>query len=144
MASSEEKQGFSLRLADALRRAGLHEAGPSRIAREFNLRYHGDPVTTQAVRKWLGGLAVPSQDKMRVLAEWLDVPPQWLRFGEGSPEERNLTRQGQDGRVLTRQEAAAYRADYTALARKFELLSDPHRKIVFEIVLALLRLEGKQ
>ena len=134
MASSDEKKGFARRLAEALRRADLHEAGPSRIAREFNLRYHGDPVTTQAVRKWLGGLAVPSQDKMRVLAEWLDVAPQWLRFGEGAREERNLTRQ----------ESSAYRADYPTLPRKFDLLNDPHRKMVFEIVLALLRLEGKQ
>ena len=134
MASSEEKLGFSQRLEEALRRAGLHEAGASRIAREFNLRYHGDPVTTQAVRKWLDGRAIPSQDKMRVLAAWLDVASQWLRYGEGSREQRHLTRQ----------ETAAYRADYAALPRKFESLSEPHRRMIFEIVLALLRLEGKQ
>jgi len=134
MASSEEKKGFTKRLAEALRRADLHDAGPSHIAREFNLRYQGNPVTTQAVRKWLGGLALPSQDKMRVLAEWLDVAPQWLRFGEGVRDERNVTRQ----------ESTAYRADYPTLLRKFDLLNDPHRKMVFEIVLALLRLEGKQ
>ena len=29
-------------------------------------------------------------------------------------------------------------------ARKFEQLSEPHRKMVFELVLALLRLEDKQ
>lgn len=134
MASSEEKKGFTKRLTEALRRAGLHDAGPSRIAREFNLRYHGNPVTTQAARKWLGGLAVPSQDKIRVLAEWLDVAPQWLRFGEGVREERHLTRQ----------ESSLYRADYPMLLRKFDLLNDTHRKMVFEMVLALLRLEGKQ
>ncbi len=134
MASTDEKSGFSKRLGEALRRSGLAERGPSLIAREFNLRYHGNPVTTQAVRKWLTGLAMPSQDKMRVLCDWLEVQPQWLRFGEGARDERHAARQ----------EAAAYRADYPALARKFELLSESHRKMVIEIVLALLRLEGKQ
>jgi len=135
MTSGDEKQGFSKRLVEALRRVGLHDAGPSRIAREFNLRYHGDPVTTQAVRKWLTGLALPSQDKMRVLAAWLDVQPHWLRFGDGAArEERNAARQ----------ETTAYRADFPALSRKFEQLNEPHRKMVFELVLALLRLEDKQ
>lgn len=133
MVTSTEKQGFSRRLEDALRRSALADAGPSRIAREFNLRYHGNPVTTQAVRKWLGGLALPGQDKMRVLAEWLDVEPQWLRFGEGTAP-----------RPGARQEMAAYRSEHATLTRKYELLNEPHRRMVHEMVLALLRLEGKQ
>jgi len=36
----------------------------------------------QAVRRWLRGEAIPSQDKLQVLAEWLRVEPQVLRFGE--------------------------------------------------------------
>lgn len=135
MTPGDERREFSKRLAEALRRVELHDAGPSRIAREFNLRYHGDPVTTQAVRKWLAGLALPSQDKMRVLAAWLDVQPHWLRFGDGAARET---------RNAARQETETYRADYPALSSKFEQLSESHRHMVFELVLALLRLEGKQ
>ena len=91
-------------------------------------------MTVQAVRKWMTGKALPSQDKVRALALWLDVSPQWLRFGE--PE-------GGPGRAL-RQESAAYRVDASWLSRKYEALSDPHKRMIVELVIALLRLEGKR
>lgn len=135
MTLADEKQGFSKRLKEAMRRARLEAGSPTYIAREFNLRYHGTPITTQAVRKWLAGESLPSQDKIRALALWLDVPPQWLRFGD--PERREL-------HVTAKQDGAFYRLDAGWIAKKFELLSDPHKKTVLEIVHALLRLEGKQ
>jgi len=55
---------------------------PIVLEREFNSRYWGRSVTLQAVRRWLRGEAIPSQDKLQVLAEWLNVEPQVLRFGE--------------------------------------------------------------
>ncbi len=53
MTVSDEKKGVSKCLRESLRRAGASVEGPTEIAREFNLRYHGTPVTRQAVRKWL-------------------------------------------------------------------------------------------
>jgi hypothetical protein len=35
------------------------------------------------VRRWLRGEAIPSQEKLQVLADWLKVEPHLLRFGEG-------------------------------------------------------------
>lgn len=134
MALAEEKQGFRKRFGECLKRQG-EALGPARIAREFNLRYHGTPVTPQAVRKWLKGEALPPQDKIRTLAQWLDVSPQWLRFGDSEPKLR------QSGAL--RQEGAAYRVEGAVLARKIEQLNDPHRRMLQEIVYALLRLEGK-
>lgn len=136
MALSEENQAFKRRLAEALRQADLDRAGPSRVAREFNLRYQGPPVSAQAVRKWLSGHALPSQDKLRVLAAWLEVAPHWLRFGEAPAEATRAA-------PAAREEQAPYRADYPALSRKFEQLNTPHKRMVAEMVLALLRLEGK-
>lgn len=107
------------------------------MAREFNLRYQGAPVTAQATRKWLEGRALPSQDKIRALALWLDVSPHWLRFGE--PEGR-LSRP----QAPLRQEAASYRLDHGWLDKKFELLNESHKRMVIEMVIALLRLEGRQ
>jgi len=133
----DEKQDFSKRLKEAMRRTRVDTASPTRIAREFNLRYHGDPVTTQAVRKWLSGQSLPSQDKIRVLAGWLDVPAQWLRFGE---TERKEERSG----IAARQESPAYRTDHPWVGKKYEQLTEPHKKMIVEMVLALLRLEGKQ
>jgi len=134
VALTGEKQDFSRRLREALKQAEAPAQGAAAIAREFNLRYEGRPVTAQAVGKWLGGRALPSQDKIRALSAWLEVTPHWLRFGDG---------EGKPVPVL-RQPAAAYRVEPQWLARKYEALSEPHKKIVFEILIALLKLEGKR
>lgn len=134
MALKDEKQSFSMRLADSLKRARVEIPGAAAIAREFNLRYDGTPVSVQAVRKWVNGKSLPSQDKIRALALWLEVSPQWLRFGEG-----------ESGAARTlRQEAAVYRVEPAWLARKYEALNDSHKRMIVELVIALLRLEGKR
>jgi hypothetical protein len=75
-----EKVEFSNRLRAALVAAG-YEARPSVIEREFNLRWHGRSVSTQAAWSWLNAKSIPSQDKVQVLAEWLKIEPHALRFG---------------------------------------------------------------
>src|SRR3990172_3728959 len=64
----DEKQGFSRRFKEAMRKIRVDADSPTQVAREFNLRYHGDPVTAQAIRKWLAGKGLPSQGKVRGLA----------------------------------------------------------------------------
>lgn len=134
MALADEKQGFSKRLADSLKRAQA-TGGAAGLAREFNLRYDGTPVTAQAVRKWLAGRSLPSQDKIRALALWLEVSPHWLRFGEGAPAR---------AQTALKQDTAGYRVESQWLAKKYDALSDSHKRMIVEVVLALLRLEGKR
>lgn len=74
---------FAERLKAALEAAG-YETRPSVLEREFNLRYWGKPITFQAVRRWLRGDSIPSQDKLQVLARWLSVDPHRLRYGDTS------------------------------------------------------------
>lgn len=71
---------FADRLRDAMRAAG-YELRPVVLEREFNTRYWGKPMTLHGVRRWLRGETLPTQEKLLVLAEWLAVPPQQLRFG---------------------------------------------------------------
>ena len=71
---------FSERLKQAIADAG-YPVRPIVLEREFNTRYWGRPISVQAVRRWLNGEAIPSQDKLQVLADWLQVEPQVLRFG---------------------------------------------------------------
>jgi transcriptional regulator with XRE-family HTH domain len=137
MTLADEKQGFSRRLKEAMRRAQIGSRGATHLAREFNLRYHGDPVTAQAVRKWLTGAALPSQDKIRALARWLDVSMHWLRFGD-------VDRREERAGYALKQDAVGYRADAAWPPKKFDLLSDAHKRLVLEVIHALLRLEGKQ
>lgn len=55
---------------------------PTVVANEFNLRYWGRSVTPHTARNWLLGKSIPTQDKLRVLADWLQVGPDELRFGQ--------------------------------------------------------------
>jgi len=76
-----EKTEFSQRLREAMDRAG-YAASPSVLEHEFNLRWHGRSISNQAAWGWLNSRAIPTQDKLLVLAEWLKVEPEVLRFGE--------------------------------------------------------------
>jgi transcriptional regulator with XRE-family HTH domain len=85
-----EAKRFSERLKQSMTDAG-YEVRPVVLEREFNQRSWGRSVSFQAVRRWLQGEAVPTQDRLQVLAEWLGVDPHWLRFGEklsGSVQEQ--------------------------------------------------------
>ncbi len=78
-----QKIDFAERLKQAMRDAG-YEPRPGLLEKEFNTRYWGRAVTFQAVSRWLKGLSIPEQDKLQVLAEWLKIEPQTLRFGADS------------------------------------------------------------
>lgn len=132
MGAMSEKDAFSSRLRDALDRAGVQTRSPTRFALEFNLRYWGRPVTTQAVRKWISGKAIPSQDKIIALAKWLNMSAEWLRFGEGVTN---------GGGSTVMQEIPPYLAQDVDLFRDFVTLNGEHKQIVREIVLTLKRIE---
>lgn len=76
-----EKEKFSERLKLALATKYPNILKNSEIATKFNLQHPNEPVTQQAVYKWLNGLAIPSSDKIDTLANWLNVKPLWLRYG---------------------------------------------------------------
>jgi transcriptional regulator with XRE-family HTH domain len=82
MANSQAREEFSKRLRKALQDKGIGIDSPTRLAEDFNDRYMGRRVTQQAVRKWMNGEAIPSHDKIKALAEWLNVSPHSLHYGE--------------------------------------------------------------
>jgi len=81
MRPADDKQAFSERLKQALRRSPKPAGTPSELAIQFNLRHPHEPITPQAAQKWLTGKTRPTDDKIRTLAEWLGVSESWLRFG---------------------------------------------------------------
>jgi transcriptional regulator with XRE-family HTH domain len=85
MSSSSEQENFSKRFRQALRNADYSPDSPTQLAREFNIRYNSGHVTPHAVRKWLVGESIPTQDKLRILANWLGVTAEWLRYGNEDP-----------------------------------------------------------
>lgn len=81
------RQQFALELARALELAG-YEARPAVLEREFNLRYHGEPVSYHAVRKWLHGETLPTVDKLQLLAQWLNISiASFIPAGNAHPAE---------------------------------------------------------
>jgi hypothetical protein len=79
-----ETQAFAERLRTALKGVGIRPS-PTLVANEFNLRYWGKSITSHTARSWLLGKSIPMQDKLRVLADWLHVSADELRFGSAVP-----------------------------------------------------------
>lgn len=120
----DEKAQFSQRLRKAIENAG-YTLRPIVLEREFNTRYWGRSVTVQAVRRWLRGEAIPSQEKLQVLADWLKIEPHVLRYGEQSVQKiRAKVQKWDDG--IGYQEREVFEA--------FLALPAPQRKIVREVI----------
>lgn len=134
MKSISERAAFSQRLVKALKDAKVDVGSPTIFAREFNRRYTGKPISTHAARKWLMGESIPMQDKLRLLAAWLGVSAEWLRFGEG----------GNTGKYLIQSERLHYNSPDIELIGNINLLNAEHKQVIREVVLTLLRLEKKR
>ncbi|WPB58130.1 hypothetical protein [Xylophilus sp. GOD-11R] len=127
-AARPEAKTFSERFRKALTAAGVPQS-PTIIAHEFNLRYWGKSVSLYAVRNWLLGQSMPTQDKLRALAQWLDISPHELRFG---PEATTLTLV----REVDPQEPSLTTADRAMLARYLQL-DERQRRLVCDLVAEL-------
>lgn len=118
---------FSSRLKLALKRAG-YQPRPVILEREFNQRYWGRSVSVQAIRRWLIGEVIPTQDKLQVLAGWLQIDPHWLRFGEGVAGLENARRWDENMNPHDRE-----------VIEVFMTLPAEKRKMIGEIVFALAK-----
>ncbi len=129
----EEVQAFSLRLQTLLRNQGK-PTSPTALARDFNLRWRGAPVTVNATRKWLLGQAMPTMDKLAVLANLLNTSSDWLRWGVPAVEEPvNLSHE----HSLSRSQRRLHEAK-ASFAQDFQLLSATHQKLVSAVIEVLL------
>ena len=130
MNSTNEREGFSERLQKALKNAHYSPDSPTRLAREFNIRFEGRPITVHAARKWLVGEAIPTQEKLRMIAQWLGVPAEWLRFG--GPEEP-----GAEGAATG---GARFESADVKLIADLQRLDDHHRELAREFIRLLVRM----
>jgi len=124
-----EKIEFSNRLRDVLVKAG-YVASPSVLEHEFNLRWYGRSISNQAAWGWLNNRSIPTQEKLQVLAEWLKVEPQVLRFGEAVRTSIQQHKQRWD-------EGVGYLERETFDA--FLKLPAPQRKIIREVILTFAK-----
>ena len=137
MSLMTEKEAFGKRLTRLLNDSGIGVSSPTHVAREFNRRYPGKPVTVQAVRKWLNGEAIPAGDKVRALSKWLKASPYWLHYGENEKATTTI--------LELEQKSGTYdKISPDLLLENFQRLTPHHRGIVSEIVHALLREASRQ
>lgn len=130
--ANDERVAFSDRLRSSLVASHV----PTKITeftRAFNLHANGASITPHAARKWLHGEAIPTQERISVLAGWLGVHPAWLRFGqEIDPEIHNS--------AIPESQLAT---QHLALIHNFISLPAPAQKAILEIVELLVRANGK-
>ena len=127
MQDMNEKEACSLRLKQESAKHGWAVNSPTWLAREFNLRYSGQSVSVQTASNWLSGTAIPSQDKLQILAAWLNVSNQWLRFGEDD----HAVSQEQ----INQQKIQLYLED---VPDKIARLSSQQKFLIYELVEQLL------
>lgn len=132
MNPSTEREGFSERLQQALRNADYSPESPTQLAREFNIRFEGRPITVHAARKWLVGEAIPTQEKLRTLARWLGVPAEWLRFGGAETPSDEASNQ------------ARFESADVKLMAELHRLDEHHRAIAREFIRMLVRLNRQK
>lgn len=124
---SGERDGFSRRLQESLGNSQHSSNSPTELAREFNMRFVGQPITVHAARKWLMGEAIPTQDKLRTLSQWLHVPIEWLRFGGDLRPDASPAW------------AAGLRPADIKLLGDIQLLDEQHRQLAKEFIRILVR-----
>jgi transcriptional regulator with XRE-family HTH domain len=129
---ANERERFSLRLQQTLRNAHHSPDSPTELARDFNIRFSGRPITVHAARKWLVGEAIPTQDKMRTLADWLHVPIDWLRFG------------GDESGTAAAPPSPVFKSAELKLISDLQLLDDHHQMMVREFIRILLHANGRR
>lgn len=120
-----EQERFGERLERALRDAGFASRSPARFVKEFNLRFPEHAVTVHAARKWIKGEAIPTQEKVVALANWLGVGATWMRYGSESmtANDRPPDATPEDLRRL----------------HDIQLLDDEHKKMVDDFIHLMLR-----
>jgi transcriptional regulator with XRE-family HTH domain len=144
MPTTEEKAAFSRRLELALRRSAEPVGGATELALRFNLRHRGNAVSPQTAHKWLSGRSIPTSDKLRTLAEWLNVSEHWLHYG-APPSHGLMAAEEQASYGAAKPKLSSPRhatgkppADAIALAIKIQSLS-PHRRYLLEELVGQLQ-----
>ena len=129
--NNDQQPSFSSRLQALLLQKGK-SLSPTELARDFNLRWRGIPVTVNATRKWLNGQSAPTLDKLSVVAQMLNTNEDWLRWGDLSMYDRNNERKSISSN------------DELSFTQDFKMLSASNKKVVNAVMEVLLKEQQNQ
>lgn len=123
MPTSKEKLAFAKRLKDSLPNDAKGGTG---LSKKFNFLYADGPaISPQTAHKWLSGTTIPKPDKLRVLAEWLQIDLHWLQYGPG-PSSKT--------KPLARAEKYPPSQETIELASRLANLSPKQRNLLEEMI----------
>lgn len=72
--TNDIKENFSALLRDSLRSRYGRIPSAAVLAREFNLRaYDTTPISGESARRWLRGVCLPEEERLRILVNWLNL-----------------------------------------------------------------------
>ncbi len=72
--TNEIKENFAALLRDSLRSRFGRIPSAAVVAREFNLRaYDTPPISQESARRWIRGVSLPEEQRLRVLVNWLNL-----------------------------------------------------------------------
>jgi transcriptional regulator with XRE-family HTH domain len=112
-----ERAQFAQRVNTALAARDMPLSATA-LQRAFNERYPELAISVHAARKWIAGESIPTQARLRAVADVLQVSATWLRFGEELATSKNKS--------LSVQEHM--------LVQQFRRLSDTQRTHVLALV----------
>lgn len=92
-------------------------------------------MTVNATRKWLMGQAMPTMDKLCLLANMLNTSEDWLRWGAIPLEEKNSQRYEQSIVIMAHTEIHITEKSFS---QDFKLLTATNKKIVAAVMEVLL------
>jgi hypothetical protein len=76
-----ERKEFTERLIFSLRESEITQS-PTILCKILKIKEPKLVLSVHAVRKWLHAESVPTQNKLKLLADLLNVNPHWLRYGQ--------------------------------------------------------------
>ncbi len=125
--AEQERAQFAERVKAALAACDMPVSATG-LQRVFNERNNDLAISVHAARKWITGESIPTQSRLRALADVLQVPATWLRFGD---EAATL-------------ESKALSAQEHMLIQQFRKLSEAQRTHVLALVQSAVDLRGKR
>lgn len=130
--STVERSKFSERLLSSLTRLG-YKPKVTELTIIFNSLSGEAPITTHGFRKWVIGESLPTQSRLCVLAEWLQITPEWLRYGGAEPPlpELNL-------------KSVEVPRDIHLMLRDYKLLSEDSKKIFDNTLTSILAIQANR
>ncbi len=93
---------------------------------------------THTGRKWLLGEAIPTQEKLIVLAAMLGVQPDWLRYGDHN----SLSAKRASADFVSSVAAAPYNRHELALINNYKKLAARDQRLLRVLVSEMLRADS--